>query len=812
MKHAPDDYALVIGINDYPNWNDGAKSLNGAVPDAEAFRDWLIADDGGGLIEEHVKLIVSSENPAAPRQYAIDDAFRDIRIRSKVSGRRRRFYFYFSGHGHIKAGSWRQQSLCLPNWSPEDAGAALHLDSYLTTAVGCLNFSEAIFILDCCRVRAIAPVGQQSELECGNPNEKDCHHAVLYGSDQYEPTFEGEVDEEIRGYFTAALVKVLREGTIELGDLLDRLADIVPELARPKEQTVRADRTNKKIYLGPPDRIPPRAEHGDPASKIAVTIAVKSSLTGLNRAGDARPPQPGHITILKGDAVVERGSGRLRASLASGVYRVRVDHGEASSTTDLQVDREPIDLEIELPRRSSATLLSGTIGKREFLTDPVVAASRWEAKKGEQAAFISLRAKTPGGDIGLAGQLSLRRSDEYIPIYEPTSLHRLEPGMTELRYDGPDGAYWRLPIPIAEGWDTQIFIIVDEGRPLLATSSISMRPAGEGFDPSDALIDAYERGIADLVTGGPGLDKHTLDQLLWGKYRNPLFGLLGAHFLIRKLRRGGQRHPADLERLAIVTSNLAKLFGKNMPDIVALRVWAQLLTGKEPTIDLPHELPLFSVGFQAFVETSAVSGWTDFTYVDDVALGLDANSPWTLWESHGSFIDLSLSYHYPTSVATLEAEGANADRFALLSRYLEDRGFQVETGLEDDKIRLTAMRTGDEQSGELNKAYSLLRIPDWIVDYMREADRLKAGETLDLAKLVRRTGLPAGVLVAAKAIADFGTIDRGFDALVGEMPAYDDDLFGTDGAAAEATWTAEPESAVRSRNAEDDGEVSEGMA
>src|SRR5207248_2034981 len=101
----------------------------------------------------------------------------------------------------------------------------------------------------------------------------------------------------------------------------------------------------------------------------------------------------------------------------------------------------------------------------------------------------------------------------------------LAPGTFYLRYDSPDAGTSILPIPIVAGWDTHIFILTVEGRPQLATASVSMRPAGAGFDPSDALIDAYERGIADLVTGGPGPDQETLDYLLWGKYRNPLFGL-----------------------------------------------------------------------------------------------------------------------------------------------------------------------------------------------------------------------------------------------------------------------------------------------
>ena len=251
MTHAPDDYALVIGVNDYPRWNNGAKSLKGSIKDAQDFREWLVDKYGGGLSPENVKLLLSTDKPLGPRQWVIDDAFREIREQSE--GRtRRRFYFYFTGHGHSRAGSWQQQSLCLANWSPADAGAALHLESYIKASIGCLKFSESVFFLDCCRVRAVVPLGQQSELECGDPDARNRYSAVLFGSDQYEPTFEGEVNEEIRGYFTTGLLTVLIQVTIELGDLLERLRIIVPDLAKPKDQTVRAVPADRIIYLGPP--------------------------------------------------------------------------------------------------------------------------------------------------------------------------------------------------------------------------------------------------------------------------------------------------------------------------------------------------------------------------------------------------------------------------------------------------------------------------------------------------------------------------------------------------------------------------------
>lgn len=689
MKHAPDDYALVIGINDYPRWNKGEKSLKGAVKDAQDFRDWLVNDEGGGLPCANVKLVLSSDNPLGPRQHVIDDAFRELRDLSEGKTRRR-FYFYFSGHGHSRAGTFGQQSLCLANWSPADAGAALHLESYVKSSVGCLKFSEAVFFLDCCRLRQIAPLGHSSELECGDPQMADRSSAIVFGTEQYTPTYEGDVEGEIRGYFTAGLLQVLGEGTIELRDLVDRLKDLVPKLAKPKDQVVRAIPADSKIYLGPPAGKRPSDKRDavelHAAKGVETTISIDTNLVEKNSPYDLSIVKPGDISIFRDEILVARNTGALSTFLSPGTYEVRIDHGEAWSMHPIVVGDGPFLASYSLPRRQSASLLSSTVDKREWLTNPAVAASMWAASEGEQAAFISLRPSQSGMPNDIDGKLTLDGK----AIAEPNTLLKGQvPGSVALIYTEHIGTRWVLPIPIAAGWDTHIFVVVDKGRPQLGTASVSMRPAGSGFRPGDALVDAYERSIADLVTGGPGPDEKTLDDLLWGKYRNPLFGLLGAHFLVRKMRRDEVAHATDLHRLKIVTENLGRLLGKAAPDVVALRVWNDILLKKQELEEPPAHLPLFSVGFQALVEATGWRPRGKESLFDRVALGLDVNSPWTVWKD-------------------------------------ELFGFPAEYPHE-------------------------LRVPESIRIFMREAleqaERTK--QPLDFKRLIRRTMLPKNVLISA---------------------------------------------------------------
>jgi transcription termination factor NusA len=390
----------------------------------------------------------------------------------------------------------------------------------------------------------------------------------------------------------------------------------------------------------------------------------------------------------------------------------------------------------------------------------VVAASKWDTSQGAgQAAFVSLRPRQPGDASDIVGWLSLNGRSGVREVHEANSLHLLEPGTVELRYVDPDGRTSHLPIPIVDGWDTHIFILTVEGRAQLATASVSMRPAGAGFDPSDALIDAYERGIADLVTGGPGPDQETLDNLLWGKYRNPLFGLLGAHFLIRKLRRDTLPDPQGLERLAKVARNLGELLGVNAPDVVALRLWRQLISGQQPTERFESDLPLFNVGFQAFVEATALSDVATASRLDEVALGLDANSPWTLWRPVRTTRTWATWGSDPTPHSTFGVESESIIRLRAIENAWREEGFTVESMQAGRFRKLRATRKVDYGPGIFDAAHranTILSVPDWLVGYLRDAigQSERRGEPLDVARLVRRTMLPASVLLAAKSLAD----------------------------------------------------------
>ena len=110
-----DHFALVIGVDDYPNY----RSLNGAKRDAQDFRDWLIdRETGGGLKDEHVWLVLSDDDPARPIHKHIDDALEKLLDAAATDAAR--LYIYFSGHGLSRS---KTQPICVWPSGPADVTA-----------------------------------------------------------------------------------------------------------------------------------------------------------------------------------------------------------------------------------------------------------------------------------------------------------------------------------------------------------------------------------------------------------------------------------------------------------------------------------------------------------------------------------------------------------------------------------------------------------------------------------------------------------------------------------------------------------------
>src|SRR4051812_47010439 len=149
MAKNPDHYAIVIGIDRYPQ----LPILEGPVSDATAFKDWLVSPDGGGLPEQNARLILTgaqTNDPldAQPVKVEIDRALRDFGLeRNKKIGKR--LYFYFSGHGF--GAKFDDVGMLMANASATRLGSNIGLRPFREFFNDFIFFDEIVYVLDCCR-------------------------------------------------------------------------------------------------------------------------------------------------------------------------------------------------------------------------------------------------------------------------------------------------------------------------------------------------------------------------------------------------------------------------------------------------------------------------------------------------------------------------------------------------------------------------------------------------------------------------------------------------------------------------------------
>jgi hypothetical protein len=329
MPEQPLDFAVVIGLNDYPDFGSQGRPLEGAIEDAERFATWLKdTGTGGGLPEDNCKLIVSTPDPLGPTKWPIDQAFGDVIRTARAAGGGRRLYFYFSGHGQAR--SVHDVALCLCNWSSMYRYAALSSELYKNMLLKCSPFTELVVLLDCCRIRSIDATGADSDIGCAVPSDDAGARRFMIGfaTEFQNPAMEAEVEDGgdgegpiVRGHFTEALLAGLKGGAAQPGggvtsrDLKRYLELNVPRIAKDHEHT-----QNAQVIADFP-------EDGQPVFGSALPRANFCIEFSAGRHGEMVLEGPSLEEIRRGDAAtgpwnlpLERGRYLLR-DLASGEER-----------------------------------------------------------------------------------------------------------------------------------------------------------------------------------------------------------------------------------------------------------------------------------------------------------------------------------------------------------------------------------------------------------------------------------------------------------------------------------------------------------
>src|SRR5262249_30585963 len=148
---------------------------------------------GGGLPSKNVKLVTSAQDPLSPNQREIDQALHYLLQLAGKNNGARRFYFYFSGHGHVDDDLRDEVALCLPHWSRTARNAALSSQRYYGYILKCTKFVEVIWLLDCCRVKQVAAIGKPTDYDCPLSLGGNRRTLRAYASEYLKPAFEGAV-------------------------------------------------------------------------------------------------------------------------------------------------------------------------------------------------------------------------------------------------------------------------------------------------------------------------------------------------------------------------------------------------------------------------------------------------------------------------------------------------------------------------------------------------------------------------------------------------------------------------------------------
>ena len=222
---APDDHAIVVGINHY---RPGFPALQGCINDAELFREWLVSPLGGGLNPANVQPLLSQQ-PADPDDDAAWQPVRDtiytrlrrFRNRFTATGQRvgRRLYLFYAGHGVAWPNRPFDSGLVLSNSELPEPLYAIPGRQIIEAMQRDRTFEELVVFMDCCaEVRGTGSVDAQTLDLRADPDyplgaNNFCGRAAGWNASTGErmldhPRGAGR-DPLLQGVFTHALLTVL---------------------------------------------------------------------------------------------------------------------------------------------------------------------------------------------------------------------------------------------------------------------------------------------------------------------------------------------------------------------------------------------------------------------------------------------------------------------------------------------------------------------------------------------------------------------------------------------------------------------------
>jgi Caspase domain len=279
-----DDWAIVIGINQYPKVV-GASPLQGAVDDARKFKAWLLKPEGGAVPQAHIGEFIQdasiSSGTLKPTESQLR-AFIEDQLLSFLPQRPfgRRLYLYFSGHGISPTGqeSIRNAALLMANASMPTP--LLHIPGNIL-AEGMRSsayFKQVVLIMDCCRDFEKNVIPNHFDFVDPVDIAKSCVLVEAYATTWASKAREIPLppDDRVQGVFTHALLEVLGAGQMS-GMLLKQsvkryLSRLLQDEKKAQDPVIQPDEELSKIIFNEsaaPPRTPVKIK-GHPAAQPVI--------------------------------------------------------------------------------------------------------------------------------------------------------------------------------------------------------------------------------------------------------------------------------------------------------------------------------------------------------------------------------------------------------------------------------------------------------------------------------------------------------------------------------------------------------------
>lgn len=277
-KGKPDNYALIVGINDYPD-----QPLTGCEGDADDIKSLLVGTLNFPDDAEHVRVLKSKE----ATKKGIMDAFRKHLVENARKHPDGMFFFHYSGHGSrvrdLSGDEADGMDETLVPVDVTDRPDSHLIDDEMQAMLKELTAHTAnvFLVLDCChsgsntrapeyRVRRYEVRGEAAEPGQGargllgkKPDTKSTmlasgdRYVVLTGCSPDEVSLELPFRGRQHGLLTYVLIDALRTAQpyVTYRDLWERVKAGVNSIEKKQNPTCEGD-LNRRLFAGSADRLP----------------------------------------------------------------------------------------------------------------------------------------------------------------------------------------------------------------------------------------------------------------------------------------------------------------------------------------------------------------------------------------------------------------------------------------------------------------------------------------------------------------------------------------------------------------------------